>query len=146
MRVYLNWRRLPEVKWLSFECQQRVWKSAQRDVGRSVPWKVFVPGLAWALSALLLVWWLERIGQIDSGLGTAAFFYVFLFGPILLGLTTIHMIIARARPHLRRRVELEFGQPLCWECEYDLKGNESGTCPECGATLSSCVGVAETIQ
>jgi hypothetical protein len=21
---------------------------------------------------------------------------------------------------------------VCWECEYDLTGNSSGTCPECG--------------
>lgn len=24
----------------------------------------------------------------------------------------------------------------CWHCDYDLKGNESGVCPECGRELA----------
>lgn len=24
---------------------------------------------------------------------------------------------------------------LCWECDYDLTGNLSGRCPECGASI-----------
>ena len=41
----------------------------------------------------------------------------------------------------RRRTELKHRHrpkpppqpPRCWRCEYNLTGNESGVCPECGA-------------
>jgi hypothetical protein len=35
------------------------------------------------------------------------------------------------RRHLRKQL-CEKGIPFCIECGYDLKGNESGRCPECG--------------
>ena len=35
-----------------------------------------------------------------------------------------------------RRLVVQTGS-LCWTCAYDLTGNESGVCPECGAKIGS---------
>ena len=37
------------------------------------------------------------------------------------------------RPHRRRKRRRTLG--LCIECGYDLTGNESGVCPECGKPI-----------
>ena len=38
-------------------------------------------------------------------------------------------------PHVRRRHRLKHG--LCLECGYDLTGNVSGICPECGTLITT---------
>jgi hypothetical protein len=43
------------------------------------------------------------------------------------------------RPKRRRRRRILLG--LCIHCSYDLTGNVSGKCPECGTATDSKVGV-----
>ena len=41
----------------------------------------------------------------------------------------------RIRRNLRQQLAVR-GQPICVPCGYDLTGNESGVCPECGTATS----------
>lgn len=69
------------------------------------------------------------------GIYAPHWFWAILFGllPGVRGLTLI--------PRRRRRRRLLAG--LCARCAYDLRGNTSGVCPECGAvaTLEPAIGV-----
>jgi len=57
-----------------------------------------------------------------------------LWLPLLL--FSIYPLVAVLRgPGRRRRHRREQG--LCLECGYDLTGNESGVCPECGDTIET---------
>jgi hypothetical protein len=42
--------------------------------------------------------------------------------------------ISKCRRFLRQRLSEE-GIPICIECSYDLTGNASGICPECGTPV-----------
>jgi len=50
-------------------------------------------------------------------------------------LLSIYPAIFFIRTYRRRRVNRQALQP-CGQCGYDLQGNESGTCPECGAATA----------
>lgn len=80
---------------------------------------VFVNVWALVLPCALMAWF-------TSGWKLGAFY--FLLNP---GDT-----IAKFR---RRRLERLLERGLCLECGYDLRGNESGVCPECGQGVLSSV-------
>jgi len=48
--------------------------------------------------------------------------------------TAIYPAIFFIRTYRRRRVHRQALQP-CGQCGYDLQGNESGVCPECGEAV-----------
>ncbi len=54
--------------------------------------------------------------------------------PIVGGLLTHYLLRSRMRKGLRRYLRDE-GVILCIPCGYDLEGNTSGVCPECGETV-----------
>lgn len=62
-------------------------------------------------------------------------FHHALFVPIwlLLAITGTFPVIALIRGPLRHRYRRRSG--LCLKCGYNLKGNQSGTCPECGTKI-----------
>jgi len=49
-------------------------------------------------------------------------------------LTAIYPALFFIRSYRRRRVRRQALQP-CSQCGYDLQGNESGVCPECGEAV-----------
>ncbi len=51
-------------------------------------------------------------------------------------LTAIYPAIFYFRSYRRRRVRRQALHP-CSQCGYDLQGNESGVCPECGERVAS---------
>jgi len=51
-------------------------------------------------------------------------------------LTAIYPAIFFIRNYRRRRAQRQALQP-CGQCGYDLTGNESGTCPECGTAITA---------
>jgi len=48
----------------------------------------------------------------------------------------VYPVIFFIGSYRRRRMRRQVLQP-CVQCGYDLKGNESGTCPECGSATES---------
>ena len=55
----------------------------------------------------------------------------------LLGSTAMLLLTRRPMRHALRRELLALGIPICLACGYDLTGNESGVCPECGSAPES---------
>jgi len=52
--------------------------------------------------------------------------------------SAIYPIVFFIRSYRRRRVRREVLQP-CTQCGYDLQGNQSGVCPECGRAREATV-------
>ncbi|MGD2111002.1 MAG: hypothetical protein PVI86_16620 [Phycisphaerae bacterium] len=66
-----------------------------------------------------------------------------LFGPggmwlvgLIASLAWFCLLRRRFRRSLRRRLR-EQGVPICIPCGYDLTGNASGMCPECGTRVAT---------
>lgn len=57
--------------------------------------------------------------------------------PLIAGLAALPPFRALASAARRRRRDRRLGAGLCPVCGYDLTGNVSGTCPECGAKACS---------
>jgi len=55
---------------------------------------------------------------------------------LLSSLFAIYPAIFFIRSYRRRRVNRQAVQP-CGQCGYDLQGNESGVCPECGEAVEA---------
>ena len=53
----------------------------------------------------------------------------------------IRLLVTRRRIHRRLREKLVgLGIPTCMRCCYDLTGDTSGTCPECGSKIERDAG------
>ncbi len=62
-----------------------------------------------------------------------------LVGLTLAGLYVAWWVVVRARVQRRLRTRLvRLGVPICVGCGYDLTGNMSGRCPECGQQVRPC--------
>jgi len=59
------------------------------------------------------------------------------FGIVELPLWTVILCLTLASAYTRFRCLVKDSHPHCLNCEYDLTGNRSGRCPECGAPLAS---------
>lgn len=47
--------------------------------------------------------------------------------------------LTRVRAEIRRQLNA-LAIPTCVSCGYDMTGNASGVCPECGAAIKGFVG------
>ena len=117
--------------------------------------------LAWLLltAERLIVWWLigDRLAHLRgrrlagwtmSGAAIDAAFDVVIGSSVLdvwaiaAGLSTAITVFIVALTVVGRRGSLKArfsGAPLCTRCQYDLTGNLSGLCPECGMPVVSPV-------
>lgn len=79
-----------------------------------------------ALVSIVLFLWVAtiRLGHVDSFIAIA-----FVVG----GIYSFGMALVVGIPFLIRRRKPPLGH--CQKCGYDLTGNESGTCPECGTKI-----------
>ncbi len=122
---------LPELERFAnvFEQQEAV-RRALRDP--AVRWRmVFVQCIAWAVMLCLFMRILSNSGSIST-LALLA-----LIGGS--GLIATYCHGRWARPSLRRSLRqqlIERGVPICAECGYDLRGQTSPRCPECGHETS----------
>jgi len=127
MRIYLAPKSVPELKSLRPEAQRRIWHDELRDARPFRHWQSWVPFIV--LVVLEIVWLLLPSPKAL----VAACLYIYcslVFIPSVAGLAYFQIAIALSRPHMRRRIEEEFG-PRCWECGYDLRATPD-RCPECG--------------
>ena len=82
-----------------------------------------------ALPTMCVLWFLVRFkaGRFFSLGGVIALGYWAAFGVLL-------VLFARQAAERRRREKRRL-MGLCVQCGYDLTGNVSGVCPECGRAL-----------
>jgi hypothetical protein len=104
----------------------------------SLPWpRVFFP-FGCLAAILLLPAFLDdrRVGySLSSGRTTVAQ-YTIAWIAFVLASGLAAWVAARLRLHVARRQELRSRPgPRCVACHYDLTGNVSGVCPECGTTI-----------
>ena len=107
-------------------CQ--LWEKARQRMHMSArTWFAMLCGFAMYLATDKLIDWLKESLRLTvlprSLLGFTA------------GLTCALTIALIVRPYARKRVRKEMQQagiPICIPCGYDLEGNRTGVCPECG--------------
>ncbi len=80
----------------------------------------------------LFVLWDKWVASVSPSWGLLMLFllYIIIFGAVLWF----------ARQDIRRRLRAQLaskGIPVCIPCGYNLTGNVSGVCPECGAKVES---------
>ncbi|RIK63002.1 MAG: hypothetical protein DCC65_16515 [Planctomycetota bacterium] len=63
--------------------------------------------------------------------------YMFAFGPI------IYIVVYVAAKVLSRRWTFDTTVPICNECGYNLTGNTSDRCPECGMQIDAMGTIAK---
>ena len=84
----------------------------------------------WVVLAAIAVVYVIVIVEIVDRLGPALirWSWVLSFIPFLIAASLFRRSIQAS---LRRQL-LAMGKPICLKCGYDLTGNTSGICPECG--------------
>ncbi len=78
----------------------------------------------------LFVLWDKLVASIPSSWSLHLMFMLYLIG--------FGIAIWFTRRDIRRRLRAQLakkGIPVCIPCGYDLTGNISGTCPECGTAV-----------
>jgi len=101
--------------------------------------------LRWVLLILAILWLpavIIRHGADEISAHLAMGFTVFIFFSLIampvFGLVKSLMALERyitGHPQMRRLERMRNG--LCVDCGYDLRGNVSGVCPECGTPITS---------
>jgi hypothetical protein len=120
-----SWHAMRVIRRAAFWCGVAVWFGCALIVWFNLPWRRQIAQVALAGAVLSSVcWWIGPERQrfspgvrdgVDYGLvGGAAVW--------------LPSIVVRGRNRLRRAR----GAPHCAGCGYDLTGNVSGVCPECG--------------
>jgi hypothetical protein len=96
----------------------------------------FVMGAALFLPSLFLADLAADL--LGNGRPSVSWFVGFFAGTCVI---SQGLLIVLLRRHARRRIRMDLvalGLPRCIACGYDLTGNASGRCPECG-TLCPCM-------
>jgi len=78
----------------------------------------------------LFVLWDKLVASIPSNWSLVLIFMLYLIG--------FGLAIWYTRRDIRRRLRTQLakkGIPVCIPCGYNLTGNESGVCPECGTEI-----------
>jgi len=110
---------------------------------------VFFPKLLGILSprraTLLLIGWAVVFGGgklvlhfIQPSFGATGFAWPYYLG-IRIDMITLFVILAPGHIAMERAARARKIPTNCEKCEYDLTGNVSGVCPECGTALSEAL-------
>ena len=94
--------------------------------------------IALSIATLLTAWgwWFHASFLVAPSGALCLSSFIVVFGWIL----AVYLSAARLRG-LRAEVRREQG--LCGECEYDLKGNVTGVCSECGAPITRTIEASQ---
>lgn len=130
MRLYSTYKSIPELAGLSQLEQRQIWRRCvTRAFGRPQTWLGFGLFALWSTAVgIVVVPLLER--YLPAYLRDAALFF---FGPIIAAIGVLipsYIMQTIARRYVREEIPT-----LCNFCAYDLTGNVSGACPECGAAI-----------
>lgn len=124
-------RALPELANLSHAQSDLAWLGFQREARQRIGhWGYWLAALAWTASLVLGVRLMFLIREHVPG----------TWGSIL-SLLALSLVLGLISSRIRERVHYWTMRPLllsklpdhCNQCGYDLKGNQSGRCSECGA-------------
>jgi hypothetical protein len=134
MRIYWSYKSLPEFANVPQEDRKRVWKLCQAKANQHpLSWIVWI---MYSLLMLTLPFYLpavRRVLPIDQLMDQSPFMGGLvigsaMFAPWVFMFWQINMWLARK--HIATELPGH-----CSRCGYDLTGNVSGQCPECGAAL-----------
>ena len=131
MSRHLAWAWFPELQRVAATSDSwGLWHAAYRPVLRSPRYY----GIAIATQVLAQLIVVLPVSQLARRLGFYGHFLEFGL-PVIVAVIGCFVIIWLVRRGITRNLRLELtkrGLPTCLACGYDLTGNVSGVCPECG--------------
>ena len=128
MRWHWSYKSLPELAGLPDADKERVWeRGSRRAARRPAVWLAAAAQAAVVLVGSQLVAPMLKAG-LPAWLTVAAVAVV--GGVAALGL--VQTVLHTARPYLLRELP-----GRCRGCGYDMTGNTSGACPECGRAVAA---------
>ena len=137
-------RALPELAGLSHAQSDRAWFDFQREARQRIGyWGYWLAALAWGASLLFGVQLMILIRAYVPG----------NWGSVL-SLLALSLVLGLISDRAREWVHYWTMRPLlrsklpdhCKLCGYDLRGNRSGRCPECGAEGVTTELAAERLE
>jgi hypothetical protein len=133
MRIYWSHKSLPEFANVPPEDRKRVWKLCQAKANRHpISWALAGAYFLGMVTCPFFLPTIRRVIRIEEVIAnpllTGLVLGSVIFGPWIVATRQIHMWLARK--HIATELPGH-----CSRCGYDLTGNVSGNCPECGAAL-----------
>ena len=110
--------------------------AARREALRKAANRVYLTGSLLGSLLLIISLWCAPVLQEHTGLSELPM--LLSFG-LICGLTGFGFVLLgrrRIRVSLRSQLNAQ-GIPTCMHCGYDLRGQETGRCPECGTRVES---------
>jgi hypothetical protein len=115
-------------------CRREVWRSAYGALLRS-PTYYLIALATQLLGQFAITVPLTRLTR-GQGIDGPLVDWALPLSVAVLACVVIVWLVRRAASRNIRRALNRRGLPTCVSCGYDLTGNESGCCPECGTTVS----------
>src|SRR4051794_21950994 len=131
MTIYWTYKSLPEFAGVPDVERERIWRAVQHRGNRH--WQTWAAAAGYFASFYGMVWIVEPAVRHIRDRALTWGGSPLLCGGIVYagGLMMQQVMLRHLRPHIRRELP-----GRCRGCGYDLTGNTSGVCPECGAPVA----------
>lgn len=133
MIEHWSWRWFPEIERVERGKQSRLWRTAYVPVLKSP--RYWLIALATQIGAQVAI--VVPISRLARAHGVYRPWMQWAM-PCLLAIMAVFVIIWLVRGRITRNLREELNNhslPTCMPCGYNLTGNTSGTCPECGKRI-----------